>query len=71
MSSHYNANEITIIRESLGLNKSEFAQRLGTHRSAVQKWESGVAHPSNLAQEKLEKAMYYAKNREKEIPYQF
>ncbi len=70
MSKNIDGNEIRIARESLGLDQTEFARKLGIHRASVHGWESGKTKPSNLAKEKLERAIYYSKS-DKETPHQF
>ncbi len=70
MSKEIDGNEVRIIRESLGLNQVEFAQKVGTTRVSVWAWESGRAKPSPMAREKLAVAKYYSKS-DKETPHQF
>jgi DNA-binding transcriptional regulator YiaG len=44
--------ELTSIRNRLGLGRRELAQRLGVARSTVWRWESGV-HPIEPISERL------------------
>lgn len=67
---HMTKDEITLLREKLGLSKADFSTRLGIHVSSLWNYETGKSRPSNLVKEKLEKAMYCLKSG-KDIPHQF
>lgn len=43
------SSEVRRIREALGLTQDEFAERLGTHRVTVAKWEAGMRSPRGTA----------------------
>jgi DNA-binding transcriptional regulator YiaG len=49
--------DIKAIRLKLGFTQEDMARKLGLALSTVSKWEQGVASPSRLAREKLEKLL--------------
>jgi DNA-binding transcriptional regulator YiaG len=42
------AKEIITLRKALGLSQQELAERLGTYRETVARWESGATKPHRL-----------------------
>jgi len=62
--------DITAVREKLGLTRIDFSRRLGINVASLWNYETGKTKPSNLAKEKLRRAMYFAKSN-KPIPHTF
>jgi DNA-binding transcriptional regulator YiaG len=46
-----------IIRSITGLERREFADRLGVHRMSVYNWEMGKTVPNNIARKALAEVM--------------
>ena len=46
--------EITALRESLGMKKGEFAEALGVSAAAVSAWENGKKRPDGIASRLLD-----------------
>lgn len=47
--------EIKVLREALGLSQEQLARHLGVSFMTISRWERGLAKPSPLAMEKLDR----------------
>ena len=50
-----NAEEITYIRQKLGLNMQEFAEKVGVSRMTVFRWETGRTSPLPVYEKTLKR----------------
>jgi DNA-binding XRE family transcriptional regulator len=58
-------DDIVKLRRSMNLTQEEFARRLGVHRVAVARWETGKFKPSALAMAQIERLKAKKKSRKK------
>jgi DNA-binding transcriptional regulator YiaG len=45
----FGKDEVLALRKALGLNQTEFAEKLGVNQTAVSHWETGHRKPSGPA----------------------
>ena len=50
-------NIIKQLRKAMGITQSQLAEKMGVERSAVAKWEAGVANPSTAKLPALAEAL--------------
>ena len=60
-----NKDDIVKLRRSMSLTQEEFARRLGVHRVAVARWETGKFKPSPLARAQIERLKASQKSKKK------
>ncbi len=60
-----NKDDIVKLRRSMNLTQEEFAHRLGVHRVAVARWETGKFKPSPLAMTQIKRLKARQKSKEK------
>lgn len=65
-----NKEDITALRNKLGLSKVDFSRRLGVTPASLWNYETGKTQPSPLARKKLEIAEYHS-NSKRPVPYEF